>query len=84
MHVMTTYWRKNSGWVQLTECGIFLDKEVVSSKPTHVDNKILRQFCDTVSHPCCIRPDNFSHSFSIKLLEYVEKWNLHIFIKMTS
>ena len=54
--------------VKLTQSRILFNKEIVLSKSAHVENQILRQSGNTISHPCYSRPDNFSDKLTIKLL----------------
>lgn len=62
--------------ISLTKSRIFLHKEIVLCKPPHMENQILWQSGNTISHPCYTRTHNFSNGLTIKLLQYVEEWNL--------
>lgn len=63
----------------LTKSRIFLHKEIVLCKPPHMENHILWQSGNTISHPCYARTHNFSNGLTIKLLQYVEEWNLRAY-----
>jgi hypothetical protein len=60
----------------LTQCRILFHKEVIFRKASHVQNYVVGQPSDFITHSSKLGPHNFSYHFSIKLFQYIEKRNL--------
>lgn len=66
---------KATAWM-LTQCRILFHKEVIFRKASHVQNYVVGQPSDFITHSSKLGPHNFSYHFSIKLFQYIEKRNL--------